>query len=60
MTQLENIHWNISKHIIENIFIKNYKGALSNDNEKTLEEIKSILGENVFEKLCCKIMQENS
>jgi len=60
MTQLESIHWNISKHIIENIFIKNYNDALTNDNEKTLEEIKSILGENVFEKLCCKIMQENS
>jgi hypothetical protein len=60
MTKLENIHWNISKHIIENIFIKNYNDTLTNDNEKTLEEIKSILGENVFEKLCCKIMQENS
>lgn len=60
MTQIEKIQWNISKHIIENIFIKNYNGALTNNNEKTLEEIKSILGENVFEKLCCKIMEENN
>jgi hypothetical protein len=58
MTQIEKIQLNVSKLLIKSIFIKNYKGSISNDDEKLLGEVRSILGEDTFVKLCCKIMEE--
>jgi hypothetical protein len=59
MTQLQKIQWNVSKIIVESIFIKEYDVVLTDDDKKTLKFIESILGKDVFEKLCCKIMEEN-
>ncbi len=58
MTKVEKIKWNISKHIVESIFIKEYD-VMTEEDERMLKSIESTLGKDVFVKLCCKIMEEN-
>jgi hypothetical protein len=63
MTQVEKIKWNVSKHLIEQIvgpgtdFSKGV--GFSNKEHNTLDEIRNTLGNSLFEKLMCKIMEES-
>jgi hypothetical protein len=56
MKKLDKIKWNVSKLILKDTFLK---GANASEAEmEMVSEIRSLLGEETFVKLCSNIMGE--